>query len=74
MKKLPPDPDGQNHDRSYWAETALIAFRKVTRTDPEDAVADLLCDLMHYCDRYDLNFEDELKRALGNYEEETFSE
>lgn len=66
-----PDPEGQNDDRASWAATALGAFRKETRTDPEDAISDLLADLMHWCDRNDSNFEHELARGRRHYEEET---
>jgi hypothetical protein len=48
---LPADPEGMNDRRAEWALTALLAFRYVTGTDWSDAVADLLCDLMHFCDR-----------------------
>jgi hypothetical protein len=73
-KPIPPDPDDQNDDRSDWAEAALVTFAEQTGTDEEDAVADLLCDLMHFCDRHGLEFRDELARGEGNYEEETGEE
>jgi hypothetical protein len=44
------DPDGMNRQRAQWAETAVRAFRAETRSDDCDALADLLCDLMHACD------------------------
>ena len=52
---LPPDPDGKNNDRAAWAKVALDAFMKETGTDLEDALCDLLCDLMHLSDREPLN-------------------
>jgi hypothetical protein len=45
-----------------------------TGADPEDAITDLLCDLAHYCDRNDLDFEAELRRAAMHYVEETDGE
>lgn len=69
---LPPDPDGMNPTRSIWAATAIAAFRNCCGTDLEDAVADLLADLMHYCDYHDLDFDNELRRAQGHYEPETW--
>jgi hypothetical protein len=69
--KLPPDPEEQNDDRAEWAETALEAFMAVCKTDESDAVADLLANLRHYCDRNDLDFDAELSRANMNYEAET---
>lgn len=72
-KELPPDPDGQNDDRADWADAALKAFQKKTRTDDEDAVADLLTDLMHWCDRNNHDFGHELERARDNYSAETLT-
>ena len=37
----------------------------------EDAVSDLLADLMHWCDRFGQEFHEELRRALYHYAEET---
>jgi hypothetical protein len=67
----PPDPEGQNNERARWAEAALIKFMEVTLTDAPDAVADLLCDLMHWCDRHKVCFSHELDRAEDSYEDET---
>ena len=68
---LPPDPEGQNDDRACWAEVALDAFQQETGTEDEDALSDLLTDLMHYCDRNGIQWADELARASRNYREET---
>lgn len=70
-QKLPPDPEGMNDKRSQWAEEAVETFVSVTGTDQEDAVSDLLCNLMHYCDRNRLDFNAELSRAQTSYVEET---
>jgi hypothetical protein len=52
MKKLlPPDPENMNEDRAKWAMTAVAVFQERTRTNLEDALSDLLCDLMHLADR-----------------------
>ncbi len=72
--KLPPDPDGQNGDRAEWAELAILAFRKATGTDEEDAVCDLIADLQHWCDRNGYDFEAEVKRGNGHYWAETQTE
>jgi hypothetical protein len=69
--RLPPDPDGLNDDRSDWAGSALARFIEVTGTDEEDAVSDLLADLLHWCDRNNYDFEAALIRGRGHYEEET---
>ncbi len=49
--KLPPDPEGENDRRAAFAQEAVNALRKATFVDRKDAVADLLANLMHLCDR-----------------------
>lgn len=74
--ELPPDPDGQNGDRAMWAENALEYFQGETGTDSEDAICDLICDLMHLCDRKPEEYgtwERGLKRGAGHYHEETLA-
>ena len=56
-RQLPPDPDNMNADRAEWAAAALRHFQCTTGTDYEDALGDLLCDLMHWCDRNNFDFE-----------------
>ena len=74
-REVPPDPDGLNGRRSGWAASALVAFMQTTGTDQEDAVADLLSDLIHWCDRHmNGTFEHQLSRARGMYEDETYME
>jgi hypothetical protein len=68
--KLPPDPEGMNDKRAAWGERAIVAFETATRTDRDDALSDLLADLMHWCDRNGFNFDDELFRARNHYESE----
>jgi len=57
-----------------YAGAALETFCDQTGLGPEDgkdtAVADLLADLMHYCDVEGLSFSGCLARAEGNYEAE----
>jgi hypothetical protein len=61
-----------NRDRAEWAATALGAYHQcVTGTGRCDAVADLLCDLMHFCDRESFDFSKELDRARMHYQAET---
>jgi hypothetical protein len=71
---LPPDPEGKNADRAEWAGSALRHFQCTTGTDYEDALGDLLGDLMHWCDRNNFDFEAALERARGHYEAETTDE
>jgi hypothetical protein len=69
--KLPPDPEGMNSDRALWAASAIYRFQQQTGTDHENALCDLLCDLMHWSDRNNFNFGTTLTRAYGHYEAET---
>ncbi len=68
------DPDGQNEQRASWALQTIHLFQRATGTDDEDALADLLCDLMHWCDRNGESFRLELGRAVMHYEAETSEE
>jgi hypothetical protein len=68
---LPPDVDELNHKRAQWAKTAVQAFIAQTGVDYEDALGDLLCDLMHLSDREPFDFEAALDRARGHYAAET---
>lgn len=67
----PRDIDGQNEDRARWAKAALKAFMDQTGVDYEDALGDLLCDLMHLADREPFDFQAALDRACGHYAAET---
>jgi len=59
-----------NEYRAEWARQALDAFQDITQSDHEDSLSDLLCDLMHYADKWKIDFELELARARDNYFEE----
>ena len=68
---LPPDPENMNDDRAKWAATVLREFQRITGADQEDALGDLLGDLMHWSDRNNFDFEAALCRARWHYEAET---
>ena len=68
---LPPDPEGMNDDRGEWAAAALRHFQCTTGSDYDDAPCDLICDLMHWCDRNGFDFDDALRTARMHYEAET---
>ena len=70
-KPLPPDPERLNGNRALAAAFALAEFRERTGADLEDAVSDLLADLMHWCDRFGQEFPEELRRARNHYAAET---
>jgi hypothetical protein len=70
--------EGQNDDRGQSAQAAIRHFQIITGCDWDDAIADLLADLMHLCDRETredgetpLDFTAELKRARQHYAAET---
>ena len=74
LRAVPPDPDEQNDSRAAWAHAAILAFERETQTDREDALCDLLCDLMHWADRAPFSFSNELDRARQHYAAETDGE
>lgn len=71
-RALPADPDGQNDDRAHWAAHALESFAAMTGCDAQDeAIADLIGNLMHWCDRNGRDFEKELQQGRDYYRAET---
>ena len=74
MTQLPPDPENMNNNRAEWAALSLRQFQYTTGADDQDAACDLLCDLMHWCDRNGFDFQHELNRARLHYEAETMPE
>jgi len=73
-KVLPPDPEGMNTNRAAWAGQAITTFMLATGTDREDAICDLLADIMHWCDRTGFDFNHELERGRDHYTAETLPE
>jgi hypothetical protein len=73
-KLLPPDPEGMNDDRAEWAAAALRHFQCTTGTDYDDAIVDLMSDLMHWCDRNEADFAASLSISRMHYEAETGTE
>jgi len=59
-----------NTNKTKKAHSALISHYDF-ENDSEAAVTDLLTDLMHICDEYGLDFENELRKANSHYEAET---
>ncbi len=70
-KTLPPDPDQMNDHRAELAEASLRHFQCWSGADHKDALADLLCNLMHWCDRNEFRFEEALGRGRMQYLIET---
>ena len=69
--------DVTNHTRADWARNALMSFAEETGLvrsgDAEDlnlVMSDFLCDLLHLCDREDIDLEELLRKAEFNFREE----
>jgi hypothetical protein len=73
-KTLPPDRKYMNDGRAAWAATALQHFAFITGADGEDALTDLLVNLMHWCDRSSADFNKHLATARLHYEAETLTD
>lgn len=63
-----------NLQRACWADAAIQRFRPDTGTDYEDALGDLLTDLMHWADARQFDFEAALIRAQDHYRAECAEE
>jgi len=72
--QLPPNPTAMNEWRSTIAGLAIASFMAATGSDLEDALPDLLADLMHWSDRQGCDFDAMLERAKFHYEAETTEE
>lgn len=59
-----------NKDRVHWAARSLQKFMELTGCEREDALGDLLCDLMHWARQNGYDFDFALQRAYGHFEEE----
>jgi hypothetical protein len=71
---LPPDPEGMNEKRAFWAAQAIEVFQETTGCDDEGSLCDLLADLMHWANRAGYDFVAALDRACDHYEAETMGE
>ena len=63
-----------NRRRAAWADHAVQPFQIDSGTDREDAIADLLYDLMHLADEEEDDFENMLATARQNYEGEVMDD
>jgi hypothetical protein len=81
-RKNKPEPG--NADRARWGKLAMTSFAKATGanrdlpSDPETVLADLLADVMHWCDARKtadqslepIDFESALDRARAHHAKE----
>jgi len=63
-----------NSARAQWADEAVRVFMTRTACDLEDSLGDLLCDLMHWADKYNFDFAAALDRASDHYTVERMEE
>lgn len=72
-----------NTDRARWAKNAIDFFAEETGLMPDieedereyaTAVADLLSDIIHFCNQNEINFFDALDRAEMNFDAEVHEE
>jgi len=59
-----------NSNRCLRAEAAIHEYKRLSCVDLDDALCDLLADLMHWCDEHPFDFDQELHRGRRNYEAE----
>lgn len=61
----------KNLERASWAAPALVQFAKTTgmdlKAETDDAIADLICDLLHLAQAHGLSATALHERALANY-------
>ena len=71
-----PDPEEMNDKRAATAASCVRLFQELTGSDPETALGDMLCDLMHFADRARgfESFRQALDHACDHYDAETDSE
>ena len=70
-------PDVSNRMRARWAAKAVDAFAKETCMEHEpfqDKLTDLVCDLLHLCDRRKISFRRLLSLARDHYDFEVQAE
>jgi len=65
------DPDDMNDKRAQWGLNAINGIMRDTGTDREDALSDLLADLMHAAHHHGEDFAEELRRACFHFQDET---
>ena len=63
-----------NRDRAEFAASALDYFQVACPCGDDDALTDLLCDLMHWANQTSFDFDAELARAKRNYSSELSEE
>lgn len=76
---LPPDPDQMNDERAARMGEPIVTYAKTVglhdgvdfTDDVGSIISDMLCDLRHWCDRQDIDFDTRLGVSKINYNCET---
>lgn len=63
-----------NEDRAEQVDDALIPYERLSGDDPNDQVADLLADVLHWCNVRNVCFTSSLKTAFMHYDAELAEE
>ena len=72
--EIEPASQVSNATRARWAEACVSVLLQHTGCDEEDALGDLLCDLMHWSHQRGFDFALALDRARGHYDAELADE
>jgi hypothetical protein len=73
-KSLPSDPEGKNDARAAAARKVLESFTREfgeREAGHEQNIADMVCDLAHFCDREAIDLKQIMECARAAYGEET---
>ena len=70
MAETVKEPPTNNDDRANWAKKALEAFVAETKSNDDEAICDLICDLCHLAARTKKDALDEVRRGLIMYADE----
>jgi hypothetical protein len=65
--------ENENERRADWAQIAVDRFQDECSNPGEpvyEGICDLICNLMHLCDRHELDFNDLLRVAKDHHEAE----
>ena len=64
----------KNQERAKAAQKCVFVFMDTTGTDKEDVLCDLICNLRHWADWQNQNWDREVCRGLNHYDQETKGE
>ncbi len=65
------DPEDMNAKRQVWGAALARRLMELTGSDPEDAVSDAICDLLHAAPTFGETAEQAVRRAIEHFNAET---